>query len=171
MEREKLEFDQLSQQCQQAGWIWYGTRTDQYAVKYHDSSDDLSIEEKREKWKQVLTSLKDRPFEQRIKLLSAIASAIRMNRDSLRSVVSTSLLDKDHPLSYSRDYLSEVNLTSESIIFMEAFSDMSDHSRQQKQEFREFMVREAGLKGRVGLPELFPGIIRWIDRDNSRISS
>ncbi len=48
---------------------------------------------------------------------------------------------------------------------------MSGHSREQQEKFREFMVREAGLTGNVGLPKLFPGISRWIDHSNSRISS
>lgn len=35
--------------------------------------------------------------------------------------------------------------------------------KEQKQEFREFMVKKSGLKEKVGLPQLFLGISRWID--------
>jgi len=66
---------------------------------------------------------------------------------------------------------SVTSFTHPSVFFMENISGMSGHSREQQEKFREFMVRDAGLKGKVGLPQLFHGISRWIDSGNSRISS
>lgn len=161
MEREQREFDQLRKECKQAGWIWFGTRIDPGDRKFRDSSDDLSIEEKRRKWTQALTSLKDRPFEQRIELLSAISSLIYMEKDHLRSVVRTSLLDREHPLSYLGAQ-SRVSFTSQSIIFIEEISDMSGYSGKQKKEFLDFIINNAGSEGKVEMPQLFPVISRWI---------
>ena len=75
------------------------------------------------------------------------------------------------PLGYSGDNPLRVSFTRPSKFFIEAVGDMSGHSREQQEKFREFMVREAGLKGKMGLPQLFPGISRWLDRARSQAPS
>jgi hypothetical protein len=75
------------------------------------------------------------------------------------------------PLGYSGNNPLRVSFTKPSVFFIEAIGDMSGHSREQQEKFREFMVREAGLKGKVGLPQLFPGISRWIDHGSHASNS
>ena len=72
---------------------------------------------------------------------------------------------------YERYKLSGINFTRPSTFFMEVFSDISDHSEDQKQQFKDFIVDKSGLKGTIGLFQLLPAINRWIDHDPSPTSN
>jgi len=171
LEKERRFFN-LREQFKGDGHKWFGTQVDKSTGRlyryYH-----IPIELKKELWMQDLTILKNRPSEQRIQLLRALASGMRLTENNTYPAVDAKYrrFFRFVPLGYSGDNPLRVSFTSPSRFFIEAIGDMSDHSREQQEKFREFMVREAGLKGKVGLPQLFPGISRWLDRGNSRITS
>lgn len=152
---EERRFAQLRNQFYNLGQMWLDTKADLGIFR-------IPIEEKREQWLQSLTSLKERPPKERIELLKALASGMLMENGMPSSLVEEGLSD---PLGYNLDaMLLGISFTPQSILFMEAISDMSSHSRKQKQEFRDFMIEKSGLTGRgVGLPQLLPAISRWLD--------
>lgn len=171
-QREEEQFAQLKEEYYTLGRMWFNTKIDKSTDRFY-RHDGIPIEQKRKQWLQALTSLNEKPAEQRIELLSELASGMLLREDNFPTIdAKYGRIFRFSPLVYSG--LSEplgISFTRPSIFFMENISGMSDHSIEQKKEFRDFMVREAGLKEKVGLRELFPGISRWLDHSNSRSSS
>lgn len=163
-QREEDLFVQLREKYNSLGRMWYETKINQFADT-HNRHNLIPIEQKRKQWTQALATLKDKSSEKRIELLTAMASGMQLTADYAPRVYKQSILQTvfNNPLGFSTGKLLGKNFTPQSIIFMEAISDMSGHSEEQKQEFREFMIKDAGLTGKVGLPQLFPDISRWID--------
>ena len=158
------EFTQLKEEFKKVGLMWYGTQVDKSTGILY-GYDSIPIEQQKEQWIQALTVLKNRPFAQRIELLTAMASEMRLTK---RNTAPSD--DAKYPmafrfisLGYSGDKFFGISFARPSKFFMLAISDMSGHSREQQEKFREFMMQDAGLKGRVKLPQLFPGISRWLD--------
>lgn len=160
---EERQFAQLREQFKKVGLLWFRTRIDQSIGISRSTS--IPIEQKKEQWTQALTLLKNKSSEQRIELLRALASGMQLAENNISPAVDAkySRFFRFAPRGYSGDNPSGVSFTGSSRFFIEAVGDMSNHSREQQEKFREFMVREAGLKGEVGLPQLFPGISRWLD--------
>ena len=172
VQAEERRLAKLNQEFYELGAMWFGTRIDPTISKLY-RYNRIPIEQRKEQWKQALTTLKNRPSEKRIELLNRLASGMQLTGDHVPRVYAQSILQIafDHPLDFLRDELLGVNFNHQSMLFMEATSDMSGHSKEQKHEFRDFMAREAGLAGKVGLPELFPGISRWLDHTRSQALS
>ena len=170
-QREEEQFTQLKEQLKELGLMWFGTRIDLSTDRSYGHKR-IPIEQIREKWTQALTCLRDKPSAQRIELLSAIASGMHLREDNFPTLdAKYGRIFPFTPLVYSS--FSEplgISFTRPSIFFMKSISGMSDHSIEQEKEFREFMVRKAGLTGKVELPEIFSGISRWIDYSGSRVS-
>ena len=114
---------------------------------------------------RTLTALKNRPSKQRIELFRDLASGMQLieNNTSPADDGNYRKFFRFVPLGYSDDNPLKVSLTRPSVFFIEAIGDMSGHSREQQEKFREFMIKKSGLTGKVGLPQLFPGISRWLD--------
>ncbi len=169
---ETRHFAQLRREFEDVGLMWFGTEIDKSTGRSY-GHNLIPIEQKKEHYVEALTTLKNRPSEQRIKLLRALASGMRLTENNTFPAAEAKYrrFFRFAPLGYSGDNPLRVSFTRPSRDFIEAIGDMSGHSREQQEKFREFMVREAGLKGKVGLPVLFTGISRWIDRGNSRIPS
>lgn len=161
--REEEQFTQLKKQFKKVGHMWFDTRIDQQTGILNGY--DGIPEQKMEEWTHVLTSLRNKPSEQRIELLEALASGMQLTKRNTApsNDAKYTRAFRFTSLGYSGDKLFGISFTRPSMFFMEGISDMLNHSIEQKQEFREFMIRDAGLKGRVKLPELFPGISRWLD--------
>jgi len=172
MEETQRHFAELRRHFEHVGLMWFGINIDKPTGKLY-GHNLIPIEQKKEHYVETLTTLKNRPSEQRIQLLRALASGMRLTENNTYPDVDPKYrrFFRMAPLGYSGDNPLRVSFTRPSAFFIEAIGDMSGHSREQQEKFREFMVREAGLTGKVGLPQLFPGISRWIDRGNSRISS
>jgi len=164
-QKEEEQFTQIKEQFKEVGLLWFGTNIDKSTGRSYEHNL-IAIEQKKEHYVQALTTLKNRPFQQRIELLRALASGMHLieNHTSPADDSKYGRRFLFAPLMNSSAELSGISFTRPSVFFMEAIGDMSGHSREQQEKFREFMVREAGLKGKVGLPELFPGISRWLDR-------
>ena len=162
---QKEDFARLKEKFKNVGLMWYGTQVDKSTGRLN-RYDLIPIEEKKEQWIQALTTLKNRPSVQRIELLSTMASEMRLTKSNTAPSDDAKYprAFRFSPLGYSGDRLFGISFTNPSRFFMTAISDMWGHSREQKHEFREFMTKDAGLKGRVGLPQLFPAISQWIDR-------
>ena len=171
---EERRFAQLREQFKGVGHMWFGAQIDPAISRFLEHNRiRIPIEQKKEQWTQTLTILKNRRFEQRIELLRALASGMRLSEDSMSPADDEKYRKffRLAPHGYSGDNPLGVSFTNPSRYFIEAVGDMSGHSREQQEKFREFMVREAGLKGKVGLPELFPGISRWLDHTRSQAPS
>jgi len=172
---EERRFALLREQFKSTvGYMWFGTRIDPAISKYLEHNRiRIPIEQKKRQWTYALTILKDRPSEQRIELLRALASGMQLSEDNATPAVDAKYRKffRFAPLRYSGDNPLGVSFTRPSVFFIEAIGDMSGHSREQQEKFREFMIKKSGLTGEVGLPQLFPGVSRWIDRGNSRIPS
>lgn len=173
-QKEEKRFVQLRKKYNSLGRMWYETKIDQFAG-IHNRHNRIPIEQKRKQWTQALTSLRDKPSEQRLELLGEMASGMRLIEDHVSRVYgdffSQAVVDNDSPFGSLRDEWPGVSFTVRSILFIEAINDISGHSKEQKKEFREFMTKDAGLKGKIGLLQLLPGINRWIDHSNSRFPS
>ncbi len=170
-ERMRLEeergFAELRKYFKDVGFVWFGTNIDKSTGKSYEHNL-ITVEQKKEHYVQVLTTFKNRPFQQRIELLRALASGMHLVEDiAPADDANYRKFFRFVPLGYSGDNPLRISFTKPSAFFIEAIGDMSGHSREQQEKFREFMVREAGLKGKVGLPELFPGISRWLDHSNN----
>lgn len=170
-QKEEEQFTQLKEQFKELGFLWFGTRIDQ-SIGRSRRYDHIPIEQKKEQWSQVLATLKDKPFEKRIELLETLASGMQLRRKDTpstyrRYIFHVANFGTFKHLPHTSYRLSSLNFTPQSMVFMEAIDEMSGHSDQQKQEYRDFMIEGAKLTGNVGLPELFPGISRWIDHSTS----
>lgn len=162
-QREQERFAKLREQFYDLGLMWFGTRVDKSNGIFY-GHNRIPIEQKREKWTRALITLKDKPPKQRVELLGAMASGMQLTNERMPTPYRESVL-KDivyNPLSHLSAMMSGVNFTPQSMLFMDAISDMSCHSEEQKQEFRDFMVRKSGLTGKVELPQLFPAISQWL---------
>lgn len=165
-QRQEEEESELKQQYYNLGLMWFNTEIDNSTRRSY-GYNRIPIEQKRETWTKALTSLNDKPSEQRTELLKALASGMQLETDtSAYSRYILAMMVPD-PLGHLGHQLLGVNFTPQATIFMEAFCEMSGHSREQKQQFKNFMAAEAGLTGKVALPQLFPGISRWIDHTAS----
>ena len=163
---EERRFAQLTKQFKDVGFRWFGTQIDPAISKSLEHNRiRIPIEQKKEQWMHALTTLKNRPSEQSMKLLRALASGMRLTENNTFPAAEAKYRKffRFVPFVYSGDNPFRVSFTTPSGYFIEAIGDMSGHSREQQEKFREFMVREAGLTGKVGLPQLFPGISRWLD--------
>lgn len=169
---EERQFFQVRRGFEDVGLMWFGTKIDKSTGRSY-GHDLIPIKQKKEQWTRDLTILKNRRYEQRIELLRALASGMQLAEDNTSPAVDAkySRIFRFVPLDYSGDNPLRVSFTRPSRFFLEAIGDMSDHSKEQQEKFREFMIREAGLIGKVGLPQLFPGISRWIDHSNPRANS
>lgn len=165
---EDRQFAQLRKRFERVGLMWYGTEIDKSTGRSY-GHNLIPIEQKKEHYVEALTTLKNRPSEQRIKLLRALASGMRLTENNTFPAAEAkySRFFRFAPLGYSGDNPLRVSFTRPSRDFIEAVGNMSGHSREQQEKFREFMVRKAGLKGKVGLPQLLHGISRWLDHSTS----
>lgn len=171
---EERRFSQLRKQFEGVGHMWFGTQIDPLINKFLEHNRiRIPIEQKKEQWMQDLIILKNRPYGQRIELLSALALGMQLieNHTTPADDANYRKFFRFVPLGYSGDNPFRVSFTKPSRFFIEAIGDMSGHSTEQQEKFREFMVREAGLKGKVGLPQLFPGISRWLDHSSHASNS
>ena len=164
-QREKDGFAQLRREFEDVGLMWFGTEIDKSTGRSYTHSL-IPVEQKKEHYIRTLTTLKNRPYEQRIQLLRALASGMRLTENNTYPAFDAKYEKRFRfaPLGYSGDNPLRVSFTRPSKFFIEAVGDMSGHSEKQKQEFREFMVKKSGLTGKVRLPQLFPAISQWIDR-------
>lgn len=158
-QKEKKQLAEVKKQFYNLGEMWFDTQADIFP------GNRIPIEQRRKEWLQGLTTLRDKPSEQRIELLNTMASGMQLTGDHAPPVYARSFftISFDNPFDFLRDALSGVNFTPQSILFMNAISDMSGHSEGEKQEFKDFMTKKSELKGKIGLPQLFPGISRWLD--------
>ncbi len=163
-QRKEEQFAQLKEQYESLGGMWHATAINPFAVTYN-KYNRIPIEEKRKLWVKAVTSLKDRPPEQRIELLKSLASGMQLTGDHAPPVYLRSILriESDNPLDFLRDELLGISFSFPSILFMDAISHMVDHSKEQNQEFKDFMTKRSGLKGKIDLPQLFPAISQWVD--------
>ncbi len=168
-QREIDQFVQLKKQLKDMGHSWFSIRVGIPMDRRFDLSTARIYDQRIKQWTQTLTALKNRPSEERIELLSAIASGMQITEYGLHHGTHP-VYAKSFPSIFSDplgdlpDELAEVRFSPPSIIFIEAFINMSGYSGQQRKEFRdEFMVKKSGLKGKVELPQLFPAISRWMD--------
>ena len=169
-QKEEEQFTLLKEQFKETGLLWFGTRIDQ-SVGRSRGYDRIPIDQKKKQWTLVLATLKDKSFEERIHLLEALASGMHLIEDIAPADNSRYGRRFLPHVLYERSKLSGINFTRPSTFFMEAFSDISDHSEDQKQQFKDFIVDKSGLKGTIGLFQLLPAINRWIDHDPSPTSN
>lgn len=171
-QREERRFGQLREKFKEVGLMWFGTRFHVPTAAFYRYVR-IPIEERRKQWLQALTSLNDKPLDERTELLKALASGMGLERDNIPPAYKRYILEVmvSDPLGHLGPQLLGVNFTSQSMIFMKAISDMSSHSEKQKQEFRDFMARQSGLKGKVELPQLFPAISRWFEHSGTHTPS
>ena len=155
-QRETRLFGQLKRKFYDLGQMCLDTRVDLNISR-------IPIEQKKKQWTQVLATLKDKPVEERIELLRALSSGMQLTEDI--TPANNSKYERHFPIAppYRDSEPLGISFTRPSAFFMKAISDMSGYSGRQKKEFIGYVTNSTGLKGTVGLPELFPAISQWLD--------
>ncbi len=164
-QKEIDQFVQLKKQLKDVGFSWFSILIGIPRDKQYDSATYYVRRDREKGWAKSLKVLENRSSEERVELLSAIASGMQITEYGVHLAYAKSLFQAifSDPLGDLRATLSEVRFSPPSTIFMLGFSWMSSYSEQKEQEFREFIVKKSGLTGQVALPQLFPAISRWMD--------
>lgn len=88
-QREKNRFDKVRKEYNNLGRMWYETEIDQFTSIYNRQKS-IPIDQKRKQWREALTSLRDRPSEQRVDLLNELASGMQLEEDKILPMVGLS---------------------------------------------------------------------------------
>ncbi|MBF8249646.1 MAG: hypothetical protein HW400_247 [Candidatus Levybacteria bacterium] len=168
-QREEKRFTQLKEEYSNLGRMWYETDINPFAG-LRSWRDSTPLEQTKKQWTQALASLKDKLPEQRIELLGAMAFRMQLDKrisEAYRESLLQVLLS--NPFDSLNLILAGISMTLPSSLFMNAVSDMLDHSEEEKQEFKDFIREKSGLKGKIDLPQLFLGISRWLEQDAPKL--
>ncbi len=101
---ETRHFAQLRRQFEAVGLMWFGTNIDKSTGRIFEHNL-IPAEQKKEHYVETLTTLKNRPSEQRIKLLRALASGMHLTENNIfpSAEAKYSRFFRFTPLGYSGD--------------------------------------------------------------------
>ena len=159
------ELDALKTQAQQIGRDWFkGNIGIQWSYSerrvFGPSNEDLRLQ-----LESLLRTAFHRPLRDKVEVLGTLSSGFAITEGYINPDYTRVInIEETRVLDFILRAVRVVRPSVASRAFMAAFTHLCDYSPEQQVALKRYIYKQAGLKGDVKLPQIFPAVVSWLEQ-------